>query len=121
VTPVTITITNLLVPSGDNFMPLVGVTIPSGYSNLEVRLDLSNWAATDNIFILASYSTDGGTNWADEGGVGTNGGVHFARGSTTVVTLTGFNVDVPTGVGVKVRAHFIVPSSQHTSGTLTLT
>lgn len=119
-TPVTVTITNLSVPSGDNFLPAVGFTIPAGYTNLDVHIDLTQWAPTDNIFLFASYSADGGATWSDQGGIGTNGGVHLAKDGITPIR-PGFNVGVPSGTGIKVRAHFNVPSSQTTSGTVTIT
>lgn len=119
-TPLTVTITNLTVPADDNFLPLVGFTIPAGYSTLEVHLDLTQWTAADNIFVFASYSTDGGTTWSDQGGIGTNGGVHLAKDGVTPIR-PGFNTGVPAGTGIKARAHFIVPSSQTVSGTVTLT
>lgn len=118
-TPVTFTLTNLNVPAGDNFMPANGTTIPTGYTQLTVRMDLTSWQPTDNIYVLANYSTDGGTTWSDQGGVMTNGGQHFNTDGITPLQ-PGFIAGVPAGSGVKVRAHFIVPSAHQISGSLTL-
>lgn len=119
VVPVSVTITNLNVNAGDHFLPANGQTIPSGYTQLSVALDLSNWQLTDNIFVFASYSTDNGSTWADNGGIETNGGPHFAKDGVTPA-LPNFTVAVPSGTGVKVRAHYIVPSTQQISGSLGL-
>lgn len=119
-TPITVTISNLNVNAGDHYLPAAGTTIPAGYTMLHMEFDTSNWASTDNIFVFAQYSTDSGTTWADEGGIETNGGPHFARDGVTPA-LPNFNCTVPTGTGVLVRAHYIVPSSQTIpSGAITL-
>lgn len=120
-TPITVTISNLNVGQGDHFFPTGGVTIPAGYTNLHMELDTSNWLPTDNIFVFIQYSMDGGTTWADEGGIETDGGPHFARDGVTPA-LPNFNAQVPQGVGVKARVHYIVPSTQQVpSGAITLT
>jgi hypothetical protein len=119
-TPLTVTITNLNVQAGDNFLPAGGSVIPAGYTQLTISLDLSQWQQTDDIFVFASYSTDGGATWSDQGGMEVNGGSHFCRGSTTQFCNATFSAGVPSGNGVKVRAHYVVPSTQQVSGSLTL-
>jgi hypothetical protein len=121
-TPITVTVNNVAVQAGDTFLPPSGATIPDGYTTMSVQADMANWAATDNVFLFANFSTDGGNSWFDSAGVGTNGGVHHDRQGN--VALVGFVASIPpeqAGTGVKVRIHWIVPSTQTTHGSITLT
>jgi hypothetical protein len=121
-TPITFTINSVTVQAGDTFLPASGATIPAGYTQMAVQADMSNWSTSDNVFLFASFSLDGGNSWFDSAGVGTNGGVHHDRHGNVV--LVGFQASIPqeqVSAGVKIRAHWIVPSTQTSNGVITLT
>lgn len=123
-TPVTIPFSQVAVAAGGDFLPgssgFVSPAAPGVHTSFLLSVDVSSWRPTEMVAITAQVSIDGGA-WQDYGGITTFGGVHFAKGSTTVVEHPGINVQLPVyAASLKMRAVVTAKNAGAASGSVVL-
>ena len=122
-----LTFPSFALQAGDNrtpWSPLSGADhIGAGWSLVNLQMDTTAWAATDQIALATEFSEDGGATWQPGPSITLHGGVQTSKGGgqTNFAGVVGDlpSASTPTTAKTQGRVFLTVPSAGHSAGTVT--